>query len=73
VAGGEVLGGGQRGAAAAAAVPSVLGALGSGRLAGELRLGRRNVEEVLELQAAGRSRKFTAAARPARRRAARSG
>jgi hypothetical protein len=57
-------------AAAAAIVPGVLGALGSGRQAGELRFGRRKVEEVLEVHAAGRKGKLTAAAWPARRRVA---
>jgi hypothetical protein len=57
-------------AVVAAAVPGVLGALGSGRRAGELRFGRRKVEEVLEVHAAGRKGKLTAAAWPARRRAA---
>jgi hypothetical protein len=49
-------------AAAAAAVPGELGALGPGRWAGELRLGRRKVEEALEEHAAGRKGELTAAA-----------
>jgi hypothetical protein len=49
-------------AAAAAAVPGELGALGPGRRADELRLGRRKVEEALEEHAADRKGELTAAA-----------
>jgi hypothetical protein len=56
------LAGGQGGATVAAAVPGELGSLGPGRRAGELRLGRRKVEEALEDLATGRKGELTAAA-----------